>query len=216
MDEHTSGTDEALLYELALRLATFPGDPRIDNPRLLVGALPPNLSGDTPVPEGSRILGSLIRSPEHIDIELDCALSPEDVLQFYRGRLLSAGWSELESMRSPNTGFVTTHMFALQNHIVFCHGSHGPAFAVHARPGAQGRTDVRLNVNADSEYSPCAQQNRRQRMHRGMHDLIPTLIPPQGAKQQGGGGSGGTGSWYTSATLQTDMDIPELAGHYHT
>ncbi len=215
MDEHTSGTDEALLYELALRLTTFYGDPNVNNPRLLVGTLPPNLSGDIPMPEGSRILGSLIRSPEFIDIELDCALSPEDVLQFYRGRLLPDGWSELESMRPPNTGFVTSHMFALQNLIVFCHGSNGPAFTVSAHPGKQERTEVRLNLNA-GEHTPCGQQNRRQRMHRGMHDLIPTLIPPQGAKQQGGGGSGGTGSWYTSATLQTGMDIPELAGHYHT
>lgn len=215
MDEQTPGTDEALLYELVLRLTAYPGDPRVNDPQLLVGSLPPTISGDVPVPDGSKILGSLIRSPEHIDIVLDCALPPESILQFYRERLLAAGWNEMDAMRPPNTGFVTSRLSALQNSLVFCRGAQGPAFTVNAQPGKNDRTDVRIFLNA-GEYSPCSQPNRHQRMNRGMHDLIPTLFPPPGATQQGGGGSGGTGSWYTSATLQTDLDIPELASHYHT
>jgi hypothetical protein len=214
MDENTSQIDEALLYELALRLTAYPGDLRVDEPQLLVGVLPPNLSNDVPVPEDSRILGSLIRSPEHIDIVLDCTLSPESVMQFYRERLLAAGWNELDSFRPPNTGFVTSRLSALQNNLIFCRGLQGPAFMIIALPGKNDRTDVRINLNA-GEHSPCADPNRRRRTQRGMHDLIPTLFPPQGANQQGGGGSGGTGSWYTSATLQSDLDIPELASHYH-
>ena len=45
-------------------------------------------------------------------------------------------------------------------------------------------------------------------------DLIPPLFAPQGARQQGGGGGGD--QWHSSATLETDADLPELAIHYNS
>src|SRR5579864_7214075 len=143
--------NESLIYELALRLATYPGDPRVDDPQLLVGQLPPNLSIEIPMPEGSRLLGSLLRSQENIDIVLDCALSPDEVMQFYKERLKATGWNELETMRPPHGGFVHSGFPMLRNHIVFCGGTQGPAFSVDAYDGKHARTNVRIDLNSNSE-----------------------------------------------------------------
>jgi len=216
MDANTPGTNEALLHELVLRLSVFPGDPRASNPQLLVGQLPGNL--DIPLPEGSRVLGCLIRSQEIVSIVLDSTLSPEAVLQFYKDRLTTAGWKEQGMLRPPHGGFVHSGLRGLENRIVFCKGERGPAFTVNAFEGGNGATDVRIEVNSSSEFSPCAQQNRMQRrmMHHTIQNLIPPLVPPKGAKQFSGGGGGGMDSWHSSATLVADIELPELATHYTT
>ena len=217
MNEKAPDTGESLLYELALRLAAYPGDPRVNDPQLLVGQLPPGLSIEVPMPEGSRILGSLMRSQENIDIVLDCALSPDEVIQFYKERLATTGWNELETTRPMHGGFVHSGFPRLQNHMVFCRGSQGPAFSVDASEGKNSRTDIRLDLDSGSEFSPCAQPNRRHQrmMHRNLQELIPPLFPPPGARQTGGGGGGGGDSWHSSAALETDADLPTLAVHYN-
>ena len=60
MSENTfsSNQNEELLRELALRLATFPGDPRVMNPQLFVGELPQNLTGEIPSPQTGSPRGS--------------------------------------------------------------------------------------------------------------------------------------------------------------
>ena len=68
--------NETDLLELALRLATFPGDPRTQNAQLLRGQIPDQLPVDIPFPEGSRVLGSLIRNPESISMFLRYASLP--------------------------------------------------------------------------------------------------------------------------------------------
>ena len=208
MSDNTPGAREDLLRELALRLSTYPGDPRNDNPQLLVGQLPENMAIPVPMPEQSQVLGTLIRSPENIEIMLDSALSPEAVLSFYKERMTESGWNELDEMRhaQPGGGFVHSGFSALENRTIFCKGPDGPAFTINAYERKQGHTDVRLDINFGNEYSPCKQPNRihRRMMHQTMRNLIPLLEPPKGAKQQGGGGGGGGESWYSNATLDTN------------
>jgi hypothetical protein len=78
---------ETDLLELALRLATYPGDSRTQNAQLLPGQIPDQLPVDIPFPEGGRVLGSLIRNPESITMFLDTHLSPEQALTFYTQRM---------------------------------------------------------------------------------------------------------------------------------
>lgn len=216
MSDTTPGAREDLLRELALRLSTYPGDPRNDNPQLLVGQLPDNMAIPVPMPENTRILGTLIRSPENINIILDSNMSPAEVANFYKEQLGSSGWNELDMMRPMYGGFVHSRFQAFENQLTFCQGPDGPAFTVHTFERQQSQTEIRLDINFGTEFSPCAQSNQRmQQMHRGLHDLIPPLLPPTGAKQFGGGGSGGgAGSWHTTASLETDLDLATLLTHY--
>jgi hypothetical protein len=59
--------NESDLLEFALRLATYPNDPSTQNAQILPGQIPDQLPTDIPFPEGSRILGSLIRNPESVN-----------------------------------------------------------------------------------------------------------------------------------------------------
>ncbi len=218
MSDNTPGAREDLLRELALRLSTHPGDPRNDNPQLLVGQLPANLAIPVPVPEKSQVLGTLIRGPEQIDVVLDSELAPSTVLSFYKERMVESGWNELDEMRHAmhGGGFVHSGFHAFENHTTFCKGPEGTAFTINAYEHTPGHTDIRLDINFGSVYSPCAQPNRMQRRmaHNGMHNLIPSLEPPKGAKQQGGGGGGGGDSWHSNAMLDTEMQLDALTPHY--
>jgi hypothetical protein len=76
--------NETDLLEFALRLAAYPNDPSTQNAQILPGQIPDKLPVEIPIPEDSRILGSLIRNPESIDILFNAHLSSEQVLSFYR------------------------------------------------------------------------------------------------------------------------------------
>lgn len=216
MSDTTPGAREDLLRELALRLVTYPGDPRNDNPQLLVEQLPDNMAIPVPLPEKSQVLGTLIHGPENIDIVLDSELSPDAVLSFYKERMAEMGWNELEMMGPMHGGFMHSRYPGFVHHTTFCQGADGPGLTLNTIEGKQQGSDIRLHLAFGSEYSPCAQiHQRHQRMHRGLHDLIPPLLPPAGAKQYGGGGSGGgVGSWHTTASLETDLDLATLLAHY--
>jgi hypothetical protein len=218
MDENISPTpmNEAMLQDLVLRLAIFPGDPRVENPQLLIGQLPQALPFELPLPERSRVLGTLVRSMEHVDIVLDSSLSPEEVLNFYKERMQAAGWQLLDfPARLRQGGFAHEAMLRASSQIIFCQGPRGPALTLYAFVGKKGLTDVRLNLNL-SKQSPCMQlaQLNRQPLGIGMHTLIPILMPPTGTRQMPQGGGGGFDAAYSAATLETDSDLLTLSSHY--
>ena len=188
MSDNTPGAREDLLRELALRLSTYPGDPRNSDPQLLVGQIPENMAIPVPMPEQSQVLGTLMRSPENIEIMLDSTSSPEMVLSFYKERMAESGWNELDEMRhaQPGGGFVHSGFSAFENRTTFCKGPDSPAFTVNAYERKQGHTDVRLDIDFGNEYSPCRQSNRIQRRmaHHVMRNLIPPLVPPKGASSK--------------------------------
>ena len=229
MDENISNTPqnseannrEAILRELVVRLATFPGDPRVNNPQLLVGQIPEGLSAEIPFPADNRVLGTLIRGPQDSTIVVDTDLPPAQVLDFYRGRMKATSWQELEMPGGMHRGgFMHSSITnALDARITFCRGSRGPSLTVIAYPRAADETKTDLRLELDATGQQCTQQAKMRRMHRPiMHELIPPLIPPAGARQQGGGGGSGGDSVYSNATLSLDkdMDIVELASHYNT
>jgi hypothetical protein len=211
---------EALLEALAQRLTISPFDPRTQNPQLFLGQLPDNLPFELPIPPGSRVIGGVARSPEHIDILLDVPLPAAQALAFYKERLQAAGWTEPEQFigMPQRGGFMHSPPLALQHSTYFCQGPRGPSLHFNAVKEQAGFTDVRLSLNLDERESPCAHAARALKHHRhalGFDQLIPSLVPPEGARQLGGGsGSSSSDSCYSSATLEADDDLATLAAHY--
>ena len=215
----SSSQNEELLRELALRLSTFPGDPRVMNPQLFVGELPQSLPVEIPLPENSRVLGTLARNPQQFEIVLDSELKPEDVTAFYKERLSALGWSELDwPPRAMRGGFTTTAALGLENSVQFCRGSRGPGLRLMALPGKEEGTDVRLSLDV-GESSPCAQQAHMRKM-QGMvtgavtHAFLPKLVPPEGAQQTVRGMSFNVDEASSSASVQTDIGMEMLVRHY--
>lgn len=210
-----SGDNEALLQELVLRLLTYPGDPRTQNPRLLVGQLPEALPFDLPLPADCRLLGSLQRSASHIEVIFDSSLPEQEVIAFYQERMTAAGWQEEEPFPGMRQGgFVHTRFAGIGGAMSHWYqGAHGPTVHAQAFSGQGGRTDVRLNLDLSGRSSP-ARRARQERRHRMIDEFLPPLQPPTGAAQMGGGGGGGSDSYYSSATLETTADLTTLTTHY--
>ena len=198
---------------MVLRLLTYAGDPRTQNPRLLVGRLPDALPVELPLPTDSKLFGSLQRSANHVEVIFDTSLPEQEVIAFYRERLTAVGWQEDESFPGMRQGgFVHTRLgFGALSQ--WYQGAHGPMLHVQAFSGQGGRTDVRLNLDLSGRSSP-AQRARMQKRRMMGYDFLPPLRPPAGAAQMGGSGGGGGDSYYSSATLETCADLTTLATHY--
>lgn len=233
-----SNKNEADLLELALRLATYAGDPSAHTTQLLPGQLPSGLPVNIPLPEGSRVLGSLIRTSESISMYLDVHLTPVQGLAFYRQHLHDAGWqitnmhghhrggfilpgsrihggSEtfyLELNASSSTTSAQKHSSTDEDNF---HDS-GTSLTVDAFLASNNRTDLRLHLqmNAPSPYGPA--RYRRGRPPRGHIGSLPALEAPEGSNQIGGGSGSGSNIVYADATLETSNTLSMLAAHYKT
>ena len=92
MSENPTPGEIDLLEKLALGLLVYPGDPRASKPRLFLGKIPENFPIEVPMPEQSRVVGTLARSETQVEIVLESDLKPEEVISFYRAQLTSLGW----------------------------------------------------------------------------------------------------------------------------
>jgi|GraSoiStandDraft_40_1057318.scaffolds.fasta_scaffold290879_1 hypothetical protein len=201
--------NEALLQKLALRLLASPGDLWTRDPKLLIGQLLPDLP--IPLPQGSLVLGSLVRNAEQTEIVLDVPLLPEHVIDFYKAQMQGTGWRE-QSLEDTG-GFLSTDLPVVR--ALFCRGMHDPSISVIAWKRDEGRADVRVFLNA-GRHSPCAQRAGTNNRPWSAHDLIPSLKPPEGVKRMEMGGNAGQDSANTTTMLETDTALPvlTLADHY--
>lgn len=217
MSESQIPDEDNELEKLALRLLVYPGDPRVNKPRLFLGQIPANLPVEVPIPEQSYVVGTLARSEEQVEIVLTSNLKAEEVLSFYRERLKPLGWNEQDDAELHRMGgFLHGHLDST-NHVTFCQSSYGAALTLNIMQLEGTTTDVRLDLNLDNENNPCAPQQTRMRRHMrhpGLYEVIPSLSPPTGTQQQGGSGSSGMDEASTSATLKTDVTIDVVLKHY--
>jgi hypothetical protein len=200
---------EELLRKLALRLAIYPSDPSVSNPQLLVGQLPENLPVALPIPPNSRVLGSLIRGPQSLQVLLDVPLSEEEIRNFYQTELTAAGWEVPEMPRGFHEG---GFVHSMPIYITFWRGTRGPELRVQVFRGELSYTDVRLHLDA-VKRSPAWHMRAR---HHDIYAVLPLLYPPSGAQQHGGGGGGNNEDVHTSATveLREAMNTADLVVHY--
>jgi hypothetical protein len=203
-----SVTELATLRELALRMLNYTGDP--DQTKLLVGQVSGALPPEAGLPEGSRVLGSVEQQMGHTSILFDIALSPEDVVAFYRTRMEAAGWSAEQPFTQG--GFAHGAMRGPTAQLQFCRSRRGPALDVMAYHPEEQATQVRIKVHTDARNSPCAHRDMMRQQHKSR--LIPDLTPPPGARQTPQGGGGSNRSWHSEATLETDLDLAAIATHY--
>jgi hypothetical protein len=211
--------EEKQLEQLILRLLTSPYDQRNQKPHIFFGKLPENFPLDVPLPEKSRVLGTLARSEAHIEILLDSDLTRDEIQIFYRTQLARRDWIEPGDnfLRSHMGGFASSQFFNPNNHLTFCQGEQGPTLHLITLQSEKATTDIRLNISLDSESNPYAQEKRMKRhMPPGWQEIIPTLTAPKDAEQRMMNGSGGGD--YTErnagATLRSELALDILAKHY--
>lgn len=194
---------------------------------LLPGELPPALPFELPLPESTTVIGSLVRQAEtggaQIEIILDVGQSAQAVKDFFKERLAEQGFvagDEMEGeggvfVSAPDLQVVTLAMCYEEKDLVLWMN----AFEMESRP-----TEVRLNIQTEAEYSPCARedQGRMPQSHSELLSVLPQLTAPQGARMLGGGSGSSSTSYpaiqvvYASADLETELSPEALAGHFES
>ncbi len=209
-------SDPVLLKELAERFIAapelFPAG-RPNTARLVPGALPPGLPFQVPLPEGARLLGSLVLdngpSGESWVILLDTPGSAADALDFYQDALMALGWTP-PPVGPGAQGFRPTLPPAGAS---FCRGPGGPWLRLNAATRAQGTAEVRLNISQNP--GPCSQTPGPSKPIPPGLDRLPVLYGPKGALLDGvSTSSGGPNRWNSDATAETDLSPADLEAHF--
>ncbi|MGB2894693.1 MAG: hypothetical protein WBB65_00840 [Anaerolineales bacterium] len=208
-DVEVVGGDEESLREFIGRALTYPYPGAEEHDTVIsIGLLPEKLPIELPLPEGSQVIGSIIRGEAAgTEIILDVPLKPGEAIDFYKKSFTREGWSEL-SEEAYGTGFVSEPWPSQ----TFCYGDEEIVIYISAVEIPDKPTDVRVNILGQVGHSPCDPDSTH-----GMDDayfLIPSLKSPSGTLVQTGGSSSGQNEASVTASLKTDLSAEELADHY--
>ena len=174
--------------------------------RVLVGSIPEVTARVVPLPATARIIGSLVYS-HSTRSAVAFAASADSVLRMMEQSLVGAGWEKFEPPR--HRGF-NSNVYGGGSQ--FCMGD-SAAVSLSVRPNAEGGTYLTIGHLLNHEYSVCRMEPPP--LPERHESLIPTLLPPAGARSRGGGSGGGGGDhWHAHTQLQTTASIEELLEHY--
>jgi hypothetical protein len=200
---------------LALIMVRYPETTDGAAAQLLPGQLPPEFTGDFPLPPDTRVVGSLVTTRP--TVVLDTGQSAEEVVAFYTAKLAEAGWETPEEMSPRQGGFLHSGPYGgVMRHSSAFYRGDGQSLHVTAFGTPNGRTTVHLSV-LPNYGRPMRHGPRGRSMHHDIFSILPPLAPPPGSQQfQGGGGGGGGGDDYvtTYTRVETDLDLAALAAHY--
>jgi hypothetical protein len=246
MDEHTTppnppdaagsnaaDDDVVTLRALTLALVHQYRGPQADaEPELLVGQVPADLPFTLPLPEGSRLLGTLVN--EYPLVVLQSELEPDAVIAWYEERLFASGWQEVPPPAHRPVGFVTAEEVAHATHAthatpverprsqvpnsiprveMFQLGEQGPGLEVETFADPSGRTIVRLSIHREGATGPDRARFWRHR-DRDPWAMMPALVPPADVRHWNDGGHGSTERVQLNGRLQTDLDLATVAARY--
>lgn len=215
------GDDASALTSLLLRSHTnfysYPGAPET-TVSIYPGAVAPELGFDLPLPEDTEVIGTIARSDmqEGGAVYLVVPGTPEDVIAFFRAELTAPDWEEADAgmMGGMLGGFTTSASIA---NTAFC-GADDTILNLLSTDSVETTerapvSEVMLNYTLDADYSPCDVSGE------GMgqsYQLLPTLESPEGVRLTGSTGSGGgSGGYYTTSDLETQLTLGDLLVAYN-
>src|SRR3990167_3121146 len=204
------------LLHFVERLMTYPGRALGKPVAMLPGSLPNDLPEKIPIPDGTEIIGSLVRSDgkyNQVEIVLDSPRDPDEVMKFYRNSLSKAGWNE-SKVYSESGGF--SPVPSIPKSATFCrYERKGPSLTVSAFiPDGEKLTDVRIQLDTNPQSSVCMQSFTGPYYGSGGAGIMPVLNSPKGAVQKGGGGGSSGDQCESYAALETEINVKDLEAHY--
>lgn len=202
--------------------------------QLMPGRVPDGIGVEVPVPPGGRLVGSLARllgdQATNVQVVVDAPGSLQDAARFYESAFVARGWVS-PSMGRPygGGGFVTQSSPNVSAYYCENMEPDGATVSLTANPLRAGWTDVRLTVSPPSATTaypagtvggticsgPAGYGYGPSRPYMmSSTPSVPSLIPPEGVPVQSTGGSGGPGSYSTSAIARTEMSPAQLEAHF--
>ena len=166
----TLTTASTSLQELVGRLFSS-GSARDQRAQITLGSLPPEFS--FPVPEGTRVVGSLAFGGGSVRIvSLDIPLDPEKTLEFFRDALAQNGWETQGSFDSQLDSFESGDSLA-----VFCREG-DISMALQGAVYRDGVTPVTMFIQESGAFG-CQVQRWPERVGAG--GVLPALTAPDGS-----------------------------------
>lgn len=176
-------------------------------PDLLVGAVPRGLGPRIFVPEGARMLGSMM-SLASASILYESSLPVDSLRSLIERSLPRHGWRAMAPPGDRVGGFRPAR---LRTSPVYCAGSDQLTFQL-IRRGGQG-TLVRMHVTDDDER--CAPIRMTRAESDAAYLRLPTLVNPRGAETPSPACLVGAGNGTTSrTTVETSISSDSLLAHY--
>ncbi len=214
MNQSERATESADEMELLRSLAErFIGVSSIPDSELVVGKLPDTLPIEPlPMPEGSQLLGSVIRHNDFVEVYIDSEQTADEVKAFYEDQLLGAGWKAGVSPVSVwgiSTATATAETPEMDLPPIFCSTTEDLMVQLTAwEVELTGLTDVRLSILPDqSAMSSSACDNSVEL------PSLPTLQLPTGTDISTSH-SGYRGDFiYTDVVVSSQMTSAALLSH---
>jgi hypothetical protein len=179
---------------------------------LLIGALPADLAATLSLPDGARVIGSVVRDDRSMATAyLTLARDPEASFAFFRQQMLDAGW-RTPPEREPPRGFRTPGPETFSG--VFC-APDGEHLSLSAADDA-GNTVAHLTYYSTyPAISPCDRPTRPRGLADDLQERMPVLnVPRDELRERGGMGSSmgaGRESAWTSVELNSGRRAAEIA-----
>lgn len=181
---------------------------------LTLDALPPEAEGKIKLPDGTRVLGGLVRRPmgELLSIAAYVA-SPLDAKAFgnaVRALYQADGYRQPPPPQGMMGGFQPSAM-GMMGWSVLCQGEDGPWMSSSARATGSGcEGSIVWNAPA-AGAGPCSP---RPHGGSGFPDVLPPLEAPEGVELLPGGGGGGGSSWTSNSTAYTSLNARDLVSAF--
>jgi hypothetical protein len=172
-----------------------------------------------PIPEGARVVGSVVRGPEddpdgataYLDVpgSADEIRAKFDALFGARGYKPKppAGWTA-----HGGGGFQHTMRPTRPAHgAMYCAGEEGAFYTLGIGAGDPAPVSLMWN-GGQMGWNPCSSRTPGHPMEE--MEQVPSLSAPPGVMMQGGGGGGSPGAWYGQGIAFTDMPPRALLDHF--
>jgi hypothetical protein len=215
----SSGNAPGSEDELVARVLTSPFSPsgKDQGVQLVRGALPSDPKVDAPMPPGSRLIGSVVRTsggtPANVQVLLDAPGTTADITAFYERELATLGWKPQPDRGPAPGGFQQS---APASSKTFCKGETTPWLSLTIFTKEKGPSDVRLSQQLLNEGfgggGPCSQQGFGP---QPFQNRIPALRAPSDVQFRFGGGMGSGPDRQTSETNAiTTRPVADLESHF--
>jgi hypothetical protein len=178
---------------------------------ITLDGLPPEADGRVRLPDGSRVIGTVVRRPmgdiASVSAYVASPLDPKAFNDAVRRLYESDGYRPAPLQGGPMGGGFRPSVMGSMSGAVLCRGEDGPWIHTSGRAAAGGSDGI-VNWNAPAAgVGPCSPRSH------GMPfpDVLPPLEAPEGVDLLPGGGyGGGGGSWTSSAAAITTLSAREL------
>jgi hypothetical protein len=211
-----AGTEAAGLRRLAERIVGTWGPPGHMRVAFHVAALPDDLAVPLPIPAAFDVVGSLVRyeldTLVSLQVVLDGPPHTSEAFEALRSAFEADGWTVFSDAEQVEVGFVPTIPTLFARACAPADGEDArPVAFLNASPGAEGRSDVRVDLTSEGWLGACAPAHRPE---RDRYAPLPTLAAPEGGEVSGSLVSVDVEDATAHAVLRGAVEVEAIVEHY--